>query len=84
MLFRYRPTVGGTRGLANPINLVIEGIGAPAAGYVKDWTGAYDREWWVGVGLLSGTVLWIVLTDRRAAEGAGWIVRKVRPRIVVV
>ena len=30
-----RGSVGGIRGLANPINLVIGGIGAPAAGYVQ-------------------------------------------------
>ena len=30
-----RANVGGIRGLANPINLVIGGIGAPAAGYVR-------------------------------------------------
>lgn len=57
-----RGSVGGIRGLANPINLVIGGIGAPAAGYVRDWTGSYDPAWWVGVGLMSGATLLIVLT----------------------
>ncbi len=57
-----RGSVGGIRGLANPINLVIGGIGAPAAGYVRDWTGSYDPAWWVGVGLMSGAALLIVLT----------------------
>ena len=57
-----RAHVGGIRGLANPINLVIGGIGAPAAGYVRDWTGSYDPAWWVGVGLMSGAALLTVLT----------------------
>lgn len=57
-----RGSVGGIRGLANPINLVVGGIGAPAAGYVRDWTGSYDPAWWVGVGLMSGAALLIVLT----------------------
>ena len=57
-----RASVGGIRGLANPINLVVGGIGAPAAGYVRDWTGSYDPAWWVGVGLMSGAALLIVLT----------------------
>ncbi len=57
-----RGSVGGIRGLANPINLVIGGIGAPAAGYVRDWTDSYDPAWWVGVGLMSAAALLIVLT----------------------
>ncbi len=57
-----RGYVGGIRGLANPINLVIGGIGAPAAGYVRDITGSYDPAWWVGVGLMSGAALLMVLT----------------------
>ena len=57
-----RGSVGGIRGLANPINLVIGGIGAPAAGYVRDWTGSYDPAWWVGVGLMSAAALLILLT----------------------
>ena len=57
-----RGSVGGIRGLANPINLVVGGIGAPAAGYVRDWTGSYDPAWWVGVGLMSAAAVLIVLT----------------------
>ena len=57
-----RGSVGGIRGLVNPINLVVGGIGAPAAGYVRDWTGSYDPAWWVGVGLMSGAALLMVLT----------------------
>ncbi len=57
-----RGSVGGIRGLANPINLVVGGIGAPAAGYVRDWYGSYDPAWWVGVGLMSAAAVLIVLT----------------------
>lgn len=57
-----RASVGGIRGLANPINLVIGGIGAPAAGYVRDWTGSYDPAWWVGVGLMSAAAVLTLLT----------------------
>ena len=57
-----RGSVGGIRGLANPINLIVGGIGAPAAGYVRDWTGSYDPAWWVGVGLMSAAAVLIVLT----------------------
>ena len=47
-----RESVGSIRGLANPINLVVGGLGAPAAGYVHDYTGTYELAWWVGVGLM--------------------------------
>ena len=57
-----RGSVGGIRGLVNPVNLVVGGIGAPAAGYVRDWTGSYDPAWWVGVGLMSAAALLTVLT----------------------
>ncbi len=57
-----RASVGGIRGLANPINLVIGGIGAPAAGYVRDWYGSYDPAWWVGVGLMSAAAVLTLLT----------------------
>ena len=48
-----RENVGGIRGLVNPINLVVGGLGPPAAGYVRDFTGTYDPAWWTGVALLS-------------------------------
>ncbi len=57
-----RGSVGGIRGLVNPVNLVVGGIGAPAAGYVRDITGSYDPAWWVGVGLMSAAALLIVVT----------------------
>ena len=47
-----RESVGSIRGLVNPINLVVGGLGAPAAGYVRDITGTYDPAWWVGVALM--------------------------------
>ena len=57
-----RRSVGGIRGLVNPINLVVGGIGAPAAGYVRDITGSYDQAWWVGVGLMSAAALLTIFT----------------------
>ena len=47
-----RESVGSIRGLVNPINLVVGGLGAPAAGYVRDITGSYDPAWWAGVALM--------------------------------
>ena len=57
-----RGSVGAIRGLVNPINLVVGGIGAPAAGLVWDRTGSYDPAWWVGVGLMSGAASLMVMT----------------------
>ncbi len=47
-----RESVGSIRGLVNPINLVVGGLGAPAAGYVRDIWGTYDPAWWAGVALM--------------------------------
>ena len=47
-----RQNVGSIRGLVNPINLVVGGLGAPVAGYVRDISGTYDPAWWVGVALM--------------------------------
>ncbi len=47
-----RRHLGSIRGLVMPITLVIGGIGAPVAGYVRDATGSYNAMWWAGVGLL--------------------------------
>ena len=57
-----RGSVGAIRGLVNPINLVVGGIGAPAAGLVWDRTGSYDPAWWVGVGLMSAAALLTIFT----------------------
>ena len=47
-----RESVGSIRGLLNPINFAVGGLGAPTAGYIRDFTGAYDPAWWVGVALM--------------------------------
>ena len=57
-----RESVGSIRGLVNPINLVIGGLGAPAAGYVRDITGSYDPAWWAGVALMTFAAALTVLT----------------------
>ena len=51
----------------NPINLVVGGLGAPAAGYVRDITGSYDPAWWAGVALMTfGAVLTVLTPPPRA------------------
>ncbi len=57
-----RDSVGSIRGLVNPINLVVGGLGAPVAGYIHDFTGTYDPAWWVGVALMVFAALLAVAT----------------------
>ena len=57
-----RDSVGSIRGIVNPINLVVGGLGAPAAGYVRDITGSYDPAWWAGVALMTFGAVLTVLT----------------------
>ncbi len=68
-----RESVGAIRGIVNPINLVVGGLGAPAAGYVRDITGSYDPAWWAGVALMTfGAVLTIMTPPpRRRGNGGG-------------
>ena len=62
-----RESVGAIRGIVNPINLVVGGLGAPAAGYVRDITGSYDPAWWAGVALMTfGAVLTVLTPPPRA------------------
>ena len=56
-----RENVGAIRGIVNPINLVVGGLGAPVAGYIYDLTGTYEVAWWVGVALMTfGAVLTVM------------------------
>ena len=57
-----REYVGSIRGAVAPINLTVGGIGAPLAGYVRDWTGSYDPVWWGGVCLMFASSLLLLLT----------------------
>ena len=57
-----RESVGSIRGLVNPINLAVGGLGAPAAGYVRDITGSYDPAWWAGVALMTFAAVLTVVT----------------------
>ena len=68
-----RENVGSIRGLVNPINLVAGGLGAPAAGYVRDFTGSYDPAWWVGVGLMVFAAMLTLATPAptKRTEGEG-------------
>ncbi len=65
-----RESVGAIRGVVNPINLVVGGLGAPAAGYVRDITGSYDPAWWAGVALMTFGAVLTILTPppRRRSE----------------
>ena len=64
-----RESVGSIRGIVNPINLVVGGLGAPAAGYVRDITGSYDPAWWAGVALMTfGAVLTILTPPPRTPK----------------
>ncbi|MCE2457869.1 MAG: MFS transporter [Dehalococcoidia bacterium] len=57
-----RDSVGSIRGLVNPINLVVGGLGAPIAGYIHDFTGTYDPAWWVGVALMVFAAILTIVT----------------------
>ena len=65
-----RENVGSIRGLVNPINLVVGGLGPPAAGYVRDITVTYDPAWWRGVALLVFAAMFTLATPTpgRAVE----------------
>ena len=65
-----RKHVGSIRGLVTPINLVIGGIGAPIAGYVRDATGTYDTIWWAGVVLMILAALLLLFTGHPSRESA--------------
>ncbi len=57
-----RESVGAIRGLVNPINLVVGGLGAPAAGYVHDRWDTYEPAWWTGVALMAFAALLTLAT----------------------
>ena len=64
-----RGSVGSIRGLVNPINLVVGGIGAPAAGYVRDITGSYDPAWWAGTALFTFAAILTMATPPPTHRG---------------
>lgn len=47
-----REHLGSILGVVTPITMLVGGIGAPLAGYVRDLTGRYDPIWWVSVGVI--------------------------------
>ena len=63
-----RQSVGSIRGLVNPITLIVGGLGAPAAGYVRDIWGTYDPAWWAGVTLMVSTAQWVVIAEGLAVS----------------
>ncbi len=66
-----RESVGSIRGLVNPINLVVGGLGAPVAGYIHDFTGTYDPAWWAGVALMVFAALLTIVTPAPTKPVAG-------------
>ena len=65
-----RRHLGSIRGIVTPVTLIIGGIGAPVAGYVRDATGSYDSIWWGGVVLmLIGALALVTTRTPRKPEG---------------
>ena len=44
-----RKNLGQIRGKVTPFILIIGGVGAPVAGYVRDFTGSYEIVWFIGM-----------------------------------
>ena len=65
-----RANLGKIRGVVTPIMLVIGGVGAPLAGYVRDATGSYNAIWWVGVIVLFLGAVTILGTPAPRKPGA--------------
>jgi MFS family permease len=57
-----RQHLGGIRGIATPVMLVVGGIGGPLAGYVYDATGSYTSVWWAGVCLMLAGAAVLIFT----------------------
>ena len=52
-----RKNLGQIRGKVTPFILIFGGIGAPIAGYVRDYTGSYVTVWFVGMFMMFFTAL---------------------------
>jgi|TARA_B100001094_G_scaffold69449_1_gene65917 sugar phosphate permease len=52
-----RKNLGQIRGKVTPFILIFGGIGAPIAGYVRDYTGSYVSVWFVGMIMMFFTAL---------------------------
>ena len=65
-----RRHLGSIRGIVTPITLIIGGIGAPLAGYVRDASGSYDSIWWGGVVLMLIGAVALVTTGRPRKQRA--------------
>ncbi|MGE0539784.1 MAG: MFS transporter [Dehalococcoidia bacterium] len=57
-----RQHLGSIRGVVTPITLVVGGIGAPLAGFVRDATGSYTGIWLVGMALFVVGAIILALT----------------------
>ena len=52
-----RKNLGQIRGKVTPFILIFGGIGAPIAGYVRDYTGSYVTVWFVGMFMMFFTAV---------------------------
>jgi MFS family permease len=57
-----RQHLGSIRGVVTPITLVVGGIGAPLAGFIRDATGSYTGIWLVGMALFVVGAIILALT----------------------
>ena len=64
-----RAFLGAIRGIVFPVTLIASGVGAPAAGYMRDALGSYDQAWWMllGVYLATAFIMATVSPPSRAA-----------------
>tara|TARA_B100000700_G_scaffold301452_1_gene370722 strand:+ start:2148 stop:3329 length:1182 start_codon:yes stop_codon:yes gene_type:complete len=52
-----RKNLGQIRGKVTPFILIIGGVGAPVAGYVRDFTGSYEIVWFIGMFMMFFTAV---------------------------
>tara|TARA_Y100000590_G_scaffold211032_1_gene239095 strand:- start:997 stop:2178 length:1182 start_codon:yes stop_codon:yes gene_type:complete len=52
-----RKNLGQIRGKVTPFILIIGGVGAPVAGYVRDFTGSYEIVWFIGMFMMFFTAI---------------------------
>ena len=60
-----RENVGIIKGSSFFVIMLIGGIGAPLAGYIRDVTGTYVTIWWVSVFILVLMSIFILFEDRK-------------------
>ncbi len=59
-----RKNLGAIRGIVMPATMLASGIGAPAAGYARDFSGSYNPAWMTGTVLMGLGAIAIAATPR--------------------